>query len=209
MDLRQCRRVNVLYVDQLSLLARSASWLPDVGTDHGNGVSFDQDAGSAVGCRTVCDAVGAHTHLPQHAAKRGAQSGSGCSVFGLGVDGPARRSSLLSPACWSGPPPIPCDGPPRATNRMTRPPRRSLPQEAARGFWIRAWGQREPALQGTGRFNSRPWLGALKGGLDIPATHVGYRSLRIETPNRTLTRRVCTRAGQAGMRLSVHIALSS
>jgi hypothetical protein len=40
------------------------------GTDHGNGVSFDQEAGSAVGCRTVCDAIGADTHATQHAAKR-------------------------------------------------------------------------------------------------------------------------------------------
>jgi len=152
----------------------------------------------------------AHPHHSARGETRGESSGSGWSVFELGVDGPARRWTLLSPAFWSGPPPIPRHGPPRATNRMTRPPRRSLPQEAARGFWIRAWGQREPALQGTGRFNRpAPRLGALKSGLDIPATHVGYRSLRIENPNRTLTRRVRTRAEQAGMRLSVHIALSS
>jgi predicted kinase len=144
----------------------------------------------------------AHPHHSARGETRGESSGSGWSVFELGVDGPARRWTLLSPAFWSGPPPIPRHGPPRATNRMTRPPRRSLPQEAARGFWIRAWGQREPALQGTGRFNRpAPRLGALKGGLDIPATHVGYRSLRIESPNRTLTRRVCTRAEQAGMPL--------
>jgi hypothetical protein len=43
------------------------------------------------------------------------------------------------------------------------------PQEAARGFWIRAWGQREPALQGTGRSNDPArWLGLLEGGLDDP-----------------------------------------
>ena len=142
--------------------------------------------------------------------KRGVKSNQEFGVAKLGTDGPAGRSRLLSPAWWTGPPPIPRRRPPRATNRMTRPPRPSPPQEAARGFWIRAWGQREPALQGTGRFNRpAPRLGALKGGLDIPATHVGYRSLRIEHPNRTLTRRVCTRAEQAGMRLSVHIALSS
>ena len=101
--------------------------------------------------------------------KRGVKSNQEFGVAKLGTDGPARRSSLLSPAWWTGPPPIPRRGPPRATNRMTRPPRRSPPQEAARGFWIRAWGQREPALQGTGRSNDPArWLGLLEGGLDDP-----------------------------------------
>ena len=100
---------------------------------------------------------------------RGVRSDASCGVAELGADGPARRSSLLSPAWWTGPPPIPRRGPPRATNRMTRPPRRSPPQEAARGFWIRAWGQRGPALQGTGRSNHPArWLGWLEGGLDDP-----------------------------------------
>ena len=35
----------------------------------------------------------------------------------------------------------------RGPPRMTRPPRRSSSQEAACGFWIRAWGQREPLLK--------------------------------------------------------------
>ena len=43
------------------------------------------------------------------------------------------------------------------------------PQEAARGVWIRAWGQREPALQGTGRSNDPATIaGPLEGGLDDP-----------------------------------------
>jgi hypothetical protein len=57
--------------------------------------------------------------------------------------------------------------------------------------WIRAWGQHEPAWEGTGRLNGlarRP--GWLKGGLGIPATHTEYSSLRGEHPIRTLTRRV-------------------
>jgi hypothetical protein len=76
---------------------------------------------------------------------------------------------LVEAGVVTGPPPIPRRGPPRATNRVTRPPRRSPPQEAARGFWIRAWGQREPALQGTGRSND-PVQGpsSLEGGLDVP-----------------------------------------
>jgi hypothetical protein len=99
--------------------------------------------------------------------KRGVKSSQEFGVTRLGTDEPARRSRLLSPAWWTGPPPIPRRGPPRATNRMTRPPRRSPPQEAARGFWIRAWGQRGSALQGTGRSNDPArWLGLFEGGLD-------------------------------------------
>ncbi len=101
--------------------------------------------------------------------KRGVKANQEFGVAKLGTDGPAGRSRLLSPAWWRGPPPIPRRGPPRATNRMSGPPRRSPPQEAARGFWIRAWGQREPALQGIGRSNDPArWLGLLEGGLDDP-----------------------------------------
>ena len=101
--------------------------------------------------------------------KRGVRSSQEYGVAELGADVPARRSSSLSPAWWIGPPPIPRRGPPRATNRMTRPLRRSPPQEAARGFWIRAWGQREPANRRTGRSSDparRP--DPLEGGLDVP-----------------------------------------
>jgi hypothetical protein len=77
--------------------------------------------------------------------------------------------ALVESGAMTGPPPIPRFGPPRATNKMTRPLRRSPPQEAARGIWIRAWGQREPALQGTGRSNDPARsLGLLEGGLDDP-----------------------------------------
>ena len=122
--------------------------------------------------------------------RRGVKSTQEFGVAKLGTSEPARRSRLLSSAWWTGPPPIPRHGPPRATNRMTRPPRRSPPQEAARGFWIRAWGQREPALQGTGRSNDPArWLGLIEGGLDDPATHAKANSLHIEHPIRTLTYR--------------------
>ena len=56
--------------------------------------------------------------------------------------------------------------------------------------------------------NPASTLGSLKGGLDIPATHAGYRSLRIEHPHRTLTHRVCTRAERTGMPAPAHMALS-
>jgi len=91
---------------------------------------------------------------------------------------------------------------------MTRSLRQSSPQGAACGFWIRAWGQREPADQGTGRLNSPARrLGLLKGGLDIPSNHAGCRSLRIKHPSRTLTRRVCSRAKRAATAMFAHITL--
>src|SRR5271170_5075181 len=108
-------------------------------------------------------------HRSARCQKRGVQSNRELGVAKLGTDAPARRSRWLSSAWWTGPPPIPRRGPPRATNRMTRPPRRSFPREADRGFWTRAWGQHEPALQGTGRSNDPPrWLGFFEGGLDDP-----------------------------------------
>ena len=120
--------------------------------------------------------------------RRGVISVRKLGVAEFGTDGPARRSRLSTPAWWTGPPPIPCRGPPRATNRMTRPPRRSPPREAARGFWIRAWGQREPALQRTGRSNDPArWPSSLEGGLDDPRHSRLNNSLCIEHPIRTHT----------------------
>ena len=81
--------------------------------------------------------------------------------------------------------------------RMTRPSRRSSSEGAACGVWIRAWGQREPAVQGIGRLNrSAPWLGWLKGGLDIPAPCADCGSLQREHPLRSWTRRAWSRAGR-------------
>jgi hypothetical protein len=120
-------------------------------------------------------------------------------VAELGTDGPARRSRFLRLAWWTGPPPIPRFGPPRATNRMTRPPRRSPPQEAARRFWIRAWGQREPAFRGTGRLNGPARSPGLpRVGWTSPAIHAGCNSLRIEHPLRTLTHSARSRTGRIG-----------
>jgi hypothetical protein len=81
--------------------------------------------------------------------------------------------------------------------RMTRPPRRSSSQGTARGFWIRAWGQHEPAFRETGRSNrSALWRSELEGGLDIPATHPECRFLQQEHALRTLTRVAWSRAGR-------------
>ena len=58
------------------------------------------------------------------------------------------------------------------------------PQEAARGFWIRAWGQREPALQGTGRSKDPARLpGLLEGGLDDPRHSRQNQLTSHRTPN--------------------------
>ena len=98
------------------------------GTDHRDGVSFDHQDGSARGDCTGYDLIGAHAGAARRAAKSAESVRSGkWGVAELGTGGTARRSRLLSPVWWTGPPPIPCCGPPRATNRMTRPPRRSPP----------------------------------------------------------------------------------
>ena len=108
----------------------------------------------------------------------------------LGTDGPARRSRLLSMARWAGPPPIPRRGPPRTTNRVTRPPRRSPPQEAARGFWITAWSQREPALRGTGRSNRPGKMAGVapRAAWTVPATHANATQFA----SNTQSGRLCT-----------------
>jgi hypothetical protein len=96
-----------------------------------------------------------------------------------------------------GPPPIHSQQTTTGRYRMTRPSRRSSSQETACGVWIRAWGQREPAVQGTGRLNrSAPGLGWLKGGLDIPAPCADCGSLQREHPLRSWTRRAWSRSGR-------------
>jgi hypothetical protein len=108
-----------------------------------------------------------------------------------------------------GPPPIHSPQTTTGRYRMTRPSRRSSSQGAACGVWIRAWGQREPADQGTGRLNrSAPWLGWLKGGLDIPAIYAECRSLPREHPLRTLTCSAWSRAGRIENVNLLHIARS-
>ena len=156
-----------------------------VGTDQRNGVNCDQQDGQ----RSWWPARvgrGRRAHPPRSARceKRGVRSSQEYGVAELGTDGPARRSSLLSPAWWTGPPPIPRCGPPRATNRMTRSSRRSPPQEAAHGFWIRAWGQREPALQGTGRLSNSARCGvAAQGWIGHPGHSFSLELMLHRTPD--------------------------
>ena len=143
---------------------------------------------------------GAYPHTARHAVKGADRTGHILWRDEHGTDGPARRSSSVSRgACWTGPPPIHWPRTATGHHRMTWPPRRSSSRRAARGFWIRAWGQREPAPQGTGRLDrSALWLGWPKGGLDIPASGAECRSLQREHPLRSLTRRAGSRAGRIG-----------
>ncbi len=116
--------------------------------------------------------------------KRGVKSSQEFGVAKLGTVEPARRSSLLSSAWWTGPPPIPRRGPPRATNRMTRSSRRSPSRGAACGFWIRAWGQREPALQGTGRLSNPARSGlAAQGWIGRPGNSLSIELMLHRTPD--------------------------
>jgi hypothetical protein len=103
--------------------------------------------------------------------RRGATPDRRCGVAKLGTDGPARRSRSVSRDVMDRATAKSSPQTAAGHDRMTRPSRRSSSQRAACGFWIRAWGQREPALRGTGRLNrSAQGLEWLKGGLDIPAT---------------------------------------
>ena len=106
----------------------------------------------------------------------------------LGTDGPARHCALLSSAWWTGPPPIPRRGPPRATNRMTRPPRRSPRRK------LLAVSGSEPGVNASplfkepaARITQYDGWACSRVGWTIPATHAKTDSLRIEHPIRTLT----------------------
>ena len=138
---------------------------------------------------------------------RGVRSDSGCGVAKHGADGPARRSSSVSRAWWTGPPPIRSPQTATGHDRMTRPSRRSSSRGAACGSGSGP-GATRAAVQGTGRLNRPARLqGWLKGGLDIPATYAQCRSLQREHPLRTLTR--CgSRAGRERNAVFAHIARS-
>ena len=87
----------------------------------------------------------------------------------LGTDGPARRSRLVKSGVVDRATAYSSPRTAAGHKQDDQAAKSKPPQEAARGFWIRAWGQREPALQGTGH-SSDParWLGLLEGGLDDP-----------------------------------------
>jgi len=84
------------------------------------------------GCEVLGDR---RVHQPRSARCkiRGVSSNSVCGVAKPGADGPARRSSSVSHAWWTGLPPI--HSPQTATGhyRMTRPSRRSSRRELLAG----------------------------------------------------------------------------
>jgi hypothetical protein len=104
--------------------------------------------------------------------QRGVKSNQEFGVAKLGTDGLARRSRWLSPAWWTGPPPIPRRGPPRATNRMTRPPSRSPRRELLADSGSEPGANagplfKEPAARMT---QHEGWVSS-RVGWTIPATH--------------------------------------
>ncbi len=68
---------------------------------------------------------------------RGVRSGAGCGVARHGADGPGRRSSSVSRAWWTRPPPIHSPRTAAGRQRMTRPSRRS----SSRGSCLRILDQ--------------------------------------------------------------------
>jgi hypothetical protein len=130
-----------------------------------------------------------------------------CGMVILGADGPARRSRSLSLQRRLGPPPIHSPRTAAGHDRLARSPRRIPAHRDACVFWSRAWDQREPAVQGTGRLH-RPaqWQRLHKGGLDIPTAHAASSSLHEQRPIQTLTRLACSRAGRIGIFISHAVA---
>ena len=125
------------------------------GTDLENGATFDREDGARWGFPVRFQRTSACWHAARHAVQRGVSSDSICVVTSRGADGPARRSGFVSRASATGPPPIHSPRTAAGHHRMTRSSRRSPTLGAACGSWTRAWGRREPALQGTGRLNKK------------------------------------------------------
>jgi hypothetical protein len=75
-------------------------------------------------------------------SKRGDPLDPRCVVAKRGADGPARRSSSVSRAWRTEPPPIHSPRAVAGHDRMARPSRRSPSRGTACGSWTRAWGQR-------------------------------------------------------------------
>ena len=171
--------------------------MKEFGADQRIGVSFDQQDGGALGGLIEYDAIGAYAGAARHATKkRGVQSNQESGVARRGTDGPARHSRLLSLAWWTEPPPIPRRGLPLATNRLTRPPKRSPRRELLADSGSEPLGQRGPALQGTGRSNDPArCLGFFEGGLDDLRHSRQYQLTSHRTPDpiidvpRLITRR--------------------
>ena len=100
----------------------------------------------------------------------------------------AGQAFELSERTWrTGPPPSSFAAGCRGPQQDGQAAKTKLLTRSCLRFWTRAWGQRELADERTGRLKSPVRLQDLfKGGLDIPPTHVQFRSLRKEHPFWTL-----------------------
>jgi hypothetical protein len=78
---------------------------------------------------------------------RGVMPASSCGMAKLAADGPARLSSSVSRAWWTGPPPIRLPRAATGHDRLARSSRRSPSGGAACGFWTRAWSHASPLFK--------------------------------------------------------------
>ena len=79
-----------------------------LGTDKHASSSFGQeDAPLMAGMACVLTGVNVSLTCSRRCEMRGVRSRSVCDVAECDADGPARRSSWVNLACWTGPPPIP------------------------------------------------------------------------------------------------------
>jgi hypothetical protein len=136
--------------------------------------------------------------------KRGVKSNQELGVAKLETGGPVRCSHWLSLAWWTGPPPIPRRGPPRATNTMTKPPRRSPHGKLLADSGSEPWVNAGPLFKELApRMSQHDGWACSRVGWTIPSTHAKTNSLRIEHPIRTLTcRALVTRQSNRDLYLS-------
>ena len=174
-------------------------------TDLALRASFDREGRATHLGRVRCS----ERRVLRRSSARGgcAESKTRCGMTRHGADGPARRSSSVRRAWWTGPPPIRSPRAAAGRDRMARSPRRIPGTRDACGYWTRAWGQCEPTHERTGRLKKPGTMDRLlKGGLDIPSTHARCSSLR----GNTRSGRLCAAFGHAlGGSGSVNLCLSS
>ena len=115
-------------------------------------------------------------------SERGDPLDSRWVVAKRGADGPARRSSSVSRAWRTGPPPIHSPRTVAGRDRMTRPSRRSPSRGAARGFWTRAWGQRARSSRNRPLERPSTMAGLTRGWAGHPVRSRPMRLISQRTP---------------------------
>ena len=129
-------------------------WHSQAGTDLNLGASFDRESSATGSGRTVSAELSAYRHSAQHAVKCAEEPPTRIVSWQSQVaDGPTRRSNSVSRGVLDG---ATATHSPQTTSEAATGWTRLCQDEAphgksACGAWIRAWGQREPAGQGTGR----------------------------------------------------------